>query len=142
MEFVSQWFAGLCGGRGKFSDRDRAASKIQARYRGVRARDEQLMRQRSATKIQAVFRGAKTRRDHDTRSLWEKKQASQHVSEDMHEMKSRMKAMAKAMDKHDAKVGEKMVDAYRRNGQQYANEADQMELRNRDRKRHSSRKRL
>ena len=143
MDGIARWFAGLCGGRGKILSRDQAAARIQARYRGGRVRDEQLKRNTAATKIQAVRRGHAVRRDMDSRSWLQKREASTALASDMGEMKQRMKTMAKAMDKHDRKTGEKLVRALRKEDQSWMHrEADAEEERLRHIKRHSSRWRL
>ena len=143
MDGIARWFAGLCGGRGKILSRDQAAARIQARYRGGRVRDEQLKRNTAATKIQAVRRGHAARRDMDSRSWFQKREASSAVSTDMNEMKQRMKTMAKAMDKHDRKTGEKLVRALRKEDQSWMHrEADAEEERLKHIKKHTSRRRL
>lgn len=143
MDGIARWFSGLCGGRGKISSRDQAAARIQARYRGGRVRDDQLKRNAAATKIQAVRRGHAARRDMDSRSWFEKREASSAVSTDMSEMKQRMKTMAKAMDKHERQTGEKLVNAMRKEEATWMHQkADQEEERLRHIKRHSSRRRL
>ena len=115
----------MCGGRGKISSRDQAAARIQARYRGIRVRDEQHKRNAAATKIQAVRRGHAVRRDMDPRSWFQKREASTALASDMGEMKQRMKTMAKAMDKHDRITGEKLVRAMRKEDQSWMHrEAD------------------
>jgi threonine synthase len=143
MDGIARWFAGLCGGRGKISSRDQAAARIQARYRGIRVRDEQHKRNAAATKIQAVRRGHAVRRDMDSRSWFQKREASTAVASDMGEMKQRMKTMAKAMDKHDRKTGEKLVRALRKEDQSWMHrEADAEEERLKHIKKHTSRRRL
>ena len=143
MDGIARWFSGLCGGRGKISSRDQAAARIQARYRGGRVRDEQLKRNTAATKIQAVRRGHAARRDMDSRSWFQKREASSAVSTDMSEMKQRMKTMAKAMDKHERQTGEKLVNAMRKEEATWMHQkADQEEERLSHIKRHSSRRRL
>ena len=143
MDVVARWFSGLCGGRGKISSRDQAAARIQARYRGGRVRDEQLKRNAAATKIQAVRRGHAARRDMDSRSWLQKREASSTVASDMTEMNRRMKTMAKAMDKHDRTTGEKLVNAMRKEEASWMHRAaDAEEERLRHVKKHSSRRRL
>ena len=83
------------------------------------------------------------RRDMDSRSWFQKREASTALASDMGEMKQRMKTMAKAMDKHDRKTGEKLVRALRKEDQSWMHrEADAEEERLKHIKKHSSRRRL
>ena len=80
------------------------------------------------------------RRDMDSRSWFQKREASTALASDMGEMKQRMKTMAKAMDKHDRKTGEKLVRAEDQSWMH--READAEEERLKHIKKHSSRRRL
>ena len=142
METIAVWFSGLCGGRCHLSrglSRGQAASRIQARYRGIRARDANKKQHAAAVTIQRVHRGRNSRRDLDPRSALEKRHASNSVTDEMHEMNERMVKMARGMDKHEKKNDANLAHAMRREGR--TKEAESVEH-NANAKKRSSRRRL
>ena len=82
----------------------KAATRIQASFRGMRERRQRRREESAALKIQAVHRGRKVRRDLDFRSIAQKKKAGVEVGNELVEMKNRMIEMRARMKDRERKV--------------------------------------